>query len=64
MSQQSVEVHVMLSILLLGLFVLKFVTIAFLVAIYTNVRAIRMKLRLMGYKLANNEDIAEYNRDV
>jgi len=60
MTPEAIEVHALLFILIFGLFILKFVTIAFLIALYTNVRALRRKMRLMGFKLADENDIKEY----
>ena len=60
MSQYNVELHLFLFILVSVVLIFQFIALSILINLATGVKAIRMKLRLMGFKLASEKDIKEY----
>ncbi|RTK99351.1 MAG: hypothetical protein EKK57_09760 [Proteobacteria bacterium] len=60
MSQHSVEIHVFLFILVSIVLIFQFITLSVMINFAADIKALRMKLRLMGYKLATDSDIKEY----
>jgi len=49
-----------LFILVSVVLIFQFIALSILINLATGVKAIRMKLRLMGFKLASEKDIKEY----
>ncbi len=64
MSQHSIEIHAFLFILVSVVLIFQFITLSVMINFATGIKAIRMKLRLMGYKLATEKDIKEYEKNL
>lgn len=61
MSQHSVEIHAFLFILIFLVLGAQAIMLSIMINLASDIKAIRMKLRLLGFKLATEEDIKEYN---
>ena len=64
MSQHSVEIHAFLFILVSIVLLFQCIILSIMINFASDIRAIRMKLRLMGYKLATEKDIKEYEKNL
>lgn len=60
MSPQAIEFHAIIILMLLLLCLFKVVTLFILFHMYYDLKALRKKVRLMGFKLADSRDIQEY----
>ena len=61
MTPHSIEIHAFLIILMLALLTVNCVTMFMLISIMSDIKALRIKMRLLGFKLATPKDIKEYN---
>lgn len=56
MSQHSVEIHLFLLLFVLLTSVLQFIILSIMVVFAANIKAIRMKLKLLGFRLTTKEE--------
>jgi hypothetical protein len=63
MTPQAVEMHMIIILLIIVMFFLHLISMYFLVNAYAHIRAVRMKLRLLGFKL-EGVDIEKYQENI
>ena len=59
MTLQAIEIHMILMLIMQFIFLL--IITAMSLTMYFDIKAIRNKLRLMGFRLADTEEIKEFN---
>jgi len=63
MTPQAVELHMILILIIVILFFFQLIATGVILSIYFDVRAIRAKLRLMGFRLADKKEIEDFQNE-
>lgn len=57
---QSIEIHMILILMLITQFIFLLIITGMSLTMYFDIKAIRNKLRLMGFRLADTQEIKEF----
>jgi hypothetical protein len=61
MTPQAIEIHMIMMLMIITQFIFLLIITGMSLTMYFDIKAIRNKLRLMGFRLAGTKEIEELN---
>jgi hypothetical protein len=61
MTPQAIEIHMIMMLMIITQFIFLLIITGMSLTMYFDIKAIRNKLRLMGFRLAGTKEIEEFN---